>query len=224
MQSIEDNRMMYSEILKKRGSLMNNDRKPYGLIAVIGKQETLRPALPAEFAGKQEVTFFSEEIPYYADLSIRDNVQQLRMMTGEKALALFEELLTLSGLQNLSEWKQPFRKDMTGQKRLFGIFEAMITRPDLLLVFDLLAGMEANQREAFAKMADRYRENGGKLVYTAQSLKDVMRLELSQEVWLTGKDGFIRTDTETVNAKCAALAATEDIDEQYRRMEAGETW
>lgn len=201
---------------------MNNIGKSGGLIAVIGKKEQLQAALSAAFTGKPGCMIFSEKVPFYADLSIRDNVQQLRMMTGERELALFESLLALTGLKKLSGWTHPFRKDMTGQKRLFGIMEAMLTRPDTLLGYDLLAGMEAKQREAFAKMADCYRENGGRLVYTAQSLKDVLRLELSQEIWLRGKDGFIQTDTEAIKAKCAALQAPEEVDELYRRMEAGE--
>lgn len=199
---------------------MNKSQNTGNLTAVIGKKEQLQEKLSAEFSGKTKCSVFSEKVPFYSDLSIQDNVQQLRMMTGERDLALFEELLTLSGLKKQRGWTQPFRKDMTGQIRLFGIFEAMITRPDTLIAYDLLAGMETKQREAFAKMADCYRENGGKMVYTAQKLKDVMQLEVEQAIWLFGKEGFIRTDTAAVTAKCAEVS--EQADELYRRMEGGE--
>lgn len=200
---------------------MSSAETPGGLIAVIGKRERLREALSAELAGRREYAVWDEKVRFYPGLRIRDNVRQLRMALPEPAQAGFESLLELSGLKKQG-WSRPFRKDMTGQKRLFGLLEAMLTYPEALLVYDLLAGMEAKQREAFAKMADSYRESGGILIYTAQSLKDVMRLEIQQEIWLPGENGFRKTDTEAVSAKC--VEAPEDSDALYQRMEAGEAW
>lgn len=202
---------------------MCDPASPGGLIAVIGKREALQPLLSAEFPAASGCVVFSEKIPLYSDLSIRDNVQQLRMMVSERDPALLEALLKRSGLKKQG-WTQPFRKDMTGQKRLFGILAAMLTRPKVLLVYDLLVGMEAKQREAFAQMADCCRDGGGTLVYTAQSIRDVLRLELRQAVWLPGGEGFRRTDTAAIAALCAEQASPEQADDLLDRMEAGEAW
>lgn len=200
---------------------MNVGQKPGDRIAVIGKANKLQTVLSAEFDANPGCTVFREKIPYYSDLSIRDNAQQLKMMLCERDVALFEELLELSELTR-EGWTHTFRKDMTGEKKLYGLLAAMITRPNVLLVYDLLSGMKTRQREAFARMAECFYENGCTLVYTSQTLKDVMRLEFAQEIWISGKGGFIKTDTAAVAAKCAELKTPEQIDALYRRMEAGE--
>ena len=164
---------------------MRNGQTDGALIAVVGKREALLPLLSAEFP---EAAVFDERTRYYPYLSIRDNVRQLRMMVGEGDAAFLEKLLELSGLSRLSGWTRPFRKDMTGELRLFGILEAMLTRPDTLIGYDLLAGMTAKQRERFAEMAAYYRDSGGRLVYTAQSLKDVQQPELTQELRVLGTE------------------------------------
>ena len=190
------------------------------LVAVIGEWESLRAALSA-LPGKR--TVFSESIPFYPGLSVRDNVRQLRMMLPDGSLERFEALLSRSGLKK-EGWTHPFRKDMVGQKRLFGLLEAMLTEPEGLLVCDLLAGMEAKQREAFAGMAALYQSGGGSLIYTSPGLKDVLRLELPQEVWLPGSGGFMKTDAAALRARLGAAETPEEADALMHRMEAGELW
>lgn len=197
---------------------MNNGKATGGLVAVIGKKEDLQAALSAELAG---AAVFSEEIPFYPGLSIQNNVRQLRMMLPEGKQERFEALLQRTELKK-DGWTHPFRKDMTGQKRLFGILEAMLTEPETLLVYDLLAGMENKQREAFAKMAESYRESGGRLVYSSKSLKDVLRMEIAQEIWLPASGGFCKTDSDAVKAKLSEAGTPEQTDALLQRMEAGE--
>lgn len=201
---------------------MNNSLKPGRLVAVIGKRERLRPALSAEFPAGPGCAVLPEAIPCDPSLSIRDNVQQLRMMAPAEDSALFEALLALTGLEQHRGWKRPFRGDMTAEKKLYAVFAAMLPKPETLLIYDVPAEMNAAQRAAFAQMAERFCGSGSALVYTASDLKSVMQLELRQEIWLPGPDGFRKTDAEAIAESSAMLLTPGERNAYYRELEAGE--
>ena len=201
---------------------MKNELKPRRLIAVIGKRERLRPALSAAFPAGPGCVILPEAIPCDLSLSIRDNVRQLRMMIPAEDSARFEALLALTGLPRHRGWKRPFRGDMTGEKKLYAVFAAMLPGPETLLIYDALAEMNAAQRAAFGQMAEQFCGSGSALVYTASDLKSVMQLERKQEIWLPGPDSFRKTDAEAIAESSAMLLTPGERNAYYRELEAGE--
>ena len=141
-----------------------------------------------------------KNIPYSSMLSIRQNAAQLRILLDDGERAWLRELLEASGLKK-NGWTKPFRRDQPGQKRLWGILTALLTRPERLLALEPMAGMTAQDREAFARLIALGAERGTEVRLTAARLRDVMRLGVPCRVCFAAGDAWRETDSAALEAE-----------------------
>lgn len=157
-------------------------------------------------------------IPCSPLLSIRQNAAQLRILLEDGRRAWLRELLEASGLKK-NGWTRPFRKDQPGQKRLWGILTALLSRPERLLVTDPMVGMTAQDREAFARLLTLGAEHGIEVRFTAARLQDVMRLAVPCRVCFAAGDSWRETDSAALEAEYGAEGPEASWDGIQKRWE-----
>lgn len=162
-----------------------------------------------------------KNIPYSSMLSIRQNAAQLRILLDDEKQVWLRELLEASGLKK-NGWTRPFRKDQPGQKRLWGILTALLTRPERLLALEPMAGMTAQDREAFARLIVLGAERGTELRFTAARLQDVMRLGIPCRVCFAAGDSWRETDSAALEAENGADGPEAGWDSIQKRWEGAE--
>ena len=164
-----------------------------------------------------------KNIPYSSMLSIRQNAAQLRILLDDGERAWLRELLEASGLKK-NGWTKPFRRDQPGQKRLWGILTALLTRPRRLLALDPMVGMTAQDREALARLIALGAERGTEVRFTAARLRDVMRLGVPCRVCFAAGDAWRETDSaalEAENGEEGPEAGWDSIQERWEGSENG---
>ncbi len=189
------------------------------LIALVGERAAALALAQAE-PGTEVCR--EKNVPCSPLLSIRQNAAQLRILLDDGERAWLRELLEASGLKK-NGWTKPFRRDQPGQKRLWGILTALLTRPERLLALEPMVGMTAQDREAFARLTALGAERGTEVRFTAARLQDVMRLGIPCRVCFAAGDAWRETDTAALEAEHGADAPETGWDGIQRRWEAKES-
>ncbi len=100
-----------------------------------------------EIAIKKQIGFLSESNPLYQDMLVReylDYVAGLRGMNKEERKRAIDEVVQETGLQD--RLYQPIEELSKGYKQRVGLAQAILHKPDLLILDEPTEGLDPNQR------------------------------------------------------------------------------
>ena len=160
---------------------------------------------------------FNGNIPFFPDISIKNNTEYIKLAVGKEGSALFDELLKVAKFER-NAYNHAFRKDMDSEKQLWGVILTMLSQPQAALLIDPLTGMKAKTREAFVKVLDICRNRDIKVIYTAQSLKDVLQLEMQQNVIVLKGDNYILTSSDKLQERKQEMGEAASYEDLYKEL------
>lgn len=170
-----------------------------------------------QIPGDVKLEVFNGNIPFFPDISIKNNAAYIKLAVGKEGSAFFDELLKAVKFER-NAYKHAFRKDMDSEKQLWGVMLTMLSMPQTALLVDPLAGMNAKTREAFVKVLDICRNRGISVIYTAQSLKDVMRLEMRQNVLVFKGDDYILVSNDKLLERKQEMGEAASYEDLYQEL------
>ena len=137
---------------------------------------------------------------FHHELSGRENVYLNGAILGysrEEMQSKFDSIIEFSGLHNFIE--APIRTYSSGMWARLGFAVATATRPDILLVDEILAvGDEEFQKKCFERIED-FRNNGTTIVIVAHSMQTI-KDRCDRVSWLDhGEIKFIGEPEEAIN-------------------------
>jgi len=109
----------------------------------------------------------------------------LKLYPGEEITAWETSEQALASLGLTGVRKQRINSLSAGERRLFGVIQAMAHRPDLLLLDDPLRGLDADHRRRLIDLLVAYQRQGKTVVFTTRCLQDIE--EISTEVVVLNK-------------------------------------
>lgn len=180
-------------------------------------------APPEDPAARRRVGFLPESSPYPDELSARAVLELRGALFG---LARDERRTRAAGLLErveLAPWADTRLGTFSGgMLRRFGLAAAFLNGPDLLLLDEPTAGLDAAGHAVLAELLTEARERGAALVISSHHLADVLdpcermavlvdgRLVATGEpLDLVGKRGRIRLDVEGLDAEALARVERE---------------
>ncbi len=117
-------------------------------------------------------------IPLYDEsLSIRDNLDELRIIYGIKKIAFEKELERLAKLLDFSDFldSKPGRLSL-GQKRRCELGLTFLHNADLYLFDEPCMGLDQNGKAAFYKLVEEKRREGKTILLSSHSMEDISTL------------------------------------------------
>lgn len=194
--------------------LAGADRPTAGTVRVLG-ESPLSPAVRAR------VAFLPEDSPFPPELDARANLALLAALAGlerRRARRRAEELIERVGLAEAA--RVPLARYSRGMKRRFGLAQAWLAEPELVLLDEPTAGLDAPGFCVLEELLAEARRRGATVVLSSHLVSDV--LERAERVALLlrgrvaaagepaevlGRPGVLRLEVEGLHA--AALGSLE---------------
>ena len=120
-----------------------------------------------------EVTYLPEDSPFPQDLRARDALALLASLRGQRGAAARraqEEALERAGLGDRT--RTPLARYSRGMLRRFGLAQAFLFQPRLVLLDEPTAGLDAPGLQVLEDWLAEHRARGGSLVLCSHSLED----------------------------------------------------
>jgi ABC-2 type transport system ATP-binding protein len=143
------------------------DRADAGSLRVFG-------ASPASTSVRRRIGFLPEESPFPPELSARAALDLLGSLQGMPRAERRREgarLLDVVGLG--ADARHRLGRFSRGMLRRFGLAQAMLARPDLLLLDEPTAGLDAAGFEVLAEILGEMRARGGTVILATHLLGDL---------------------------------------------------
>lgn len=145
------------------------DRPLAGELRVLGGN-------PAQARVRRRIGYLPEESPFPGELSARAALAllgSLQGMEGRRVRARSAELLARVGLERHAH--RPLRTFSRGMKRRFGLAQAWLHEPELLLLDEPSAGLDAQGFGALAELLAEARQRGASVVLCSHLAPDIER-------------------------------------------------
>jgi ABC-type multidrug transport system ATPase subunit len=143
------------------------DRASAGRVGVLGGS-------PHESAVRARLAYLPEDSPFPGELSARSALDLLGALAGLKrdvVRARGARLLARVGLEAAA--RQPLRSYSRGMLRRFGLAQAFLSEPELVLLDEPTAGLDAQGFGVLEELALEARARGATIVLASHLLSDV---------------------------------------------------
>jgi ABC-2 type transport system ATP-binding protein len=174
------------------------DRGGSGEIRVLGGS-------PRETSVRRRVGYLPEESPFPPELTARSALDLLGSLQGlarAERRSEGDRLLDLVGLRG--EERHRLARFSRGMLRRFGLAQAALGRPDLLLLDEPTAGLDAQGYEVLARLLDEARARGAAVLLASHLIGD-LRKSCDEMAVLLGGRIAVRGDPRELLAERSLL-------------------
>lgn len=112
-----------------------------------------RPVTELGTAAKQRIGYLPENNPLYGDMLVAEHlgfVADLRRLSGEARTRAFDDAVAATGIGNV--YHRPIGELSKGYRQRVGLAQAILHRPDLLVLDEPTEGLDPNQRTEIRRL------------------------------------------------------------------------
>ena len=182
------------------------DRPSEGEVAILGSS-------PASAAVRARLAYLPEDSPFPPELSARSAMDLLGALAGMARRELRPRAARLLERVGLGEHAgRPLRSFSRGMLRRFGLAQAFLADPELVLLDEPTAGLDAQGFEVLESLLGEARERGATVVLASHLLADVHRHCDRLAILLDGKLAAFETRARLLDAPGRTRLEVEGLD------------
>lgn len=123
---------------------------------------------------RRQVTYMSQELSVYPDLTVRENLRYFAVMAGQGRAAVEEALATVE----LEDRADALVMDLSGgQKQRVSLAMALLGAPKLMVLDEPTVGLDPVLRDKLWKLFKRLADGGTTLVVSSHSMDEATRCD-----------------------------------------------
>lgn len=162
---------------------------------------------------REKVGALIEEPIYYPELSVRQNLRAMSLLSKTSNFRDVEDIIKLTDIGGYA--RKSLRSCSTGMKKRYGVAAALLGKPELLVLDEPMSGLDVEGMDEITELIKRIvAERGITVLLSSHQLTRLSKLA-TDYIFIDYGRVFLTADAETVKNDAIADGG---MDEYFRRI------